>query len=100
MLPDKQLEIAVELFHSLAEPTRLKILDILREKVEACPCQIAPIIRKDQSVVFRHLQIMKEAGLVDMQKKGVATYYSIRNKKIMDIVDYLIREINKDNSSS
>lgn len=59
------------LFSALGDPVRLKVLDALcRCKACICICHLAKAADRDQSVIFRHVQILHEAGLVKTRKDG------------------------------
>jgi len=85
----KQKEVSIEnlnferkskFFKSLAEPTRLKIIHhLLNEK--DCICNIAEVFGKDPSVIFRHILILRDAGIVLTKKKDKFLFCEIKNKK-------------------
>lgn len=63
-------EKLASLYSALSKPVRLKILEYLLENTNTCICHIAEQTGKDQSVVFRHIQALKEAGLVYTEKEN------------------------------
>jgi len=71
--PD-QYEARANIAKALAHPTRLLLLDILKEQ-EMCVCDLTAIAGVDQSTVSKHLAILKQAGLVASRKEGTATFY-------------------------
>ena len=72
-----------ELFKSLSDPNRLKILDRLcAEKCECTVTEVAECCNIDMSVVSRHLKILKEAGIISAQKKGKSVYYQVNRKEV------------------
>ena len=57
-------------YRALGEPTRLDILSYLADRDEcACVCHLSKKLKKDQSVIFRHLQVLKDAGIINTHKK-------------------------------
>lgn len=62
---------------ALAHPTRLFIVDQLGE-TPRCVCELTEMIGADVSTVSRHLSVMKEAGIVDDDKRGNQVFYSLR----------------------
>jgi ArsR family transcriptional regulator len=66
-----------ELFRSLADPTRLRLLNLLAQTGDVCVCELADVLRLPQYTVSRHLQILREVGLVDDQREGKWVYYRI-----------------------
>lgn len=71
--PD-QYEARAKIARALGHPTRLMLLDVLKER-EACVCDLTEIAGVDQSTVSKHLALLKEAGLVASRKEGTMTYY-------------------------
>ncbi len=62
---------ATATFHAaLADEARLKILAHLLGKGCRCICELAPVLKKDQSVVYRHVKQLEAAGLVRTKKEG------------------------------
>ncbi len=83
--------IEAGLFKALAHPTRIRILELLRDG-EKCVCGIAPLLCVGQPTASQHLAILKNSNLVKSEKRGLSVFYSVTNKKIFDILD-LAREI-------
>ncbi|HIH24336.1 TPA: winged helix-turn-helix transcriptional regulator [Candidatus Woesearchaeota archaeon] len=57
-------------FKALGDPVRLRIVSLLLHGKCTCICDIAEHVGKDQSVVFRHVQILAQAGIVKTKKDG------------------------------
>jgi ArsR family transcriptional regulator len=61
---------------ALADPTRLRILDLLAQQHEPlCVCDITPQFSQNQPTVSHHLKLLREAGLIDTEKQGIWAYY-------------------------
>ena len=71
---------------ALAQPTRLKILEFLRDG-ERCVCEIFPAIGEEQSNTSRHLNMMLSSGVLSRRKDGLKIYYAIRHAEILTILD-------------
>lgn len=71
-----------EILKSLADPTRLKIVYLLKER-ELCVCEILAALNKSQSTVSHHLNILKKEGILSQRKKGVWIYYKLSNNEII-----------------
>lgn len=65
------------LFKSLSEPVRLRILYLLLERGELCVCDIVNSLELSQSVVSRHLAYLRNSGLVNTRREGVWIYYQL-----------------------
>ncbi len=79
-------EIPAEFLKALADPTRVRIMDLLRTG-EKCVCEIFPAIGGRQSNTSRHLAILRRAGLVRSRKQGVSVYYAVRDRRVFRLLD-------------
>lgn len=86
-LPEKQLVVALQ---AIADPTRLKILRLLKQKGACsldkneglCARDIEGQVKLAQSTVSHHMSILRKAGLVDAEKLGLWMWYR-RNEKML-----------------
>ncbi len=79
-----------EVIKALADPTRLKIIYLLKHG-ELCVCEIITAMEKPQPTISHHLNILKKAGFLKWRKEGVWVHYSLSNSKIPDIVNQLLK---------
>ncbi len=70
---------------ALAHPARLCILDRLY-KGEACVCELTKLVGSDISTVSKHLLILKNAGIVEYDKRGLQVFYSLNCPCVMDFL--------------
>jgi ArsR family transcriptional regulator len=68
----------------MAHPARLFIVDELSKNGERCVCDLTEMIGTDISTVSRHLSQLKEAGIVEVEKRGQMVFYRLRVKCILD----------------
>jgi len=66
-----------EVLQSLADPTRLRLLNVLMQAGEICVCELVQALRLPQYGVSRHLQKLVGAGLVQARRQGKWIYYRI-----------------------
>ena len=85
-MEEKVLELKAEILKALAQPTRLKILELLRNG-ERCICEIVPAINGEQSNISRHISLMQKSHLVTTRKDGVKVMVKVRDPKIFEILD-------------
>jgi len=85
-MEEKVLELKAEILKALAQPTRLKILELLRNG-EKCICEIVPAINGEQSNISRHISLMQKSHLVTTRKDGVKVMVKVRDPKIFEILD-------------
>lgn len=62
---------------ALAHPTRLYMVDQLAEGPR-CVCDLTEMVGADVSTVSRHLSVLREAGIVDDDRRGNQVFYSLR----------------------
>lgn len=66
-----------KIIKALAHPTRLFIVDELA-KSERCVCEIREMVGADMSTISKHLSLLKNAGIVSCDKRGLQVFYSLR----------------------
>lgn len=78
----KKLDKIARFYKSLSEPTRLEILKyFLKNKDCSCTCHLVRYLKKDQSVIFRHIKILEEAGIIKTEKNERYLLCKIIDKK-------------------
>jgi ArsR family transcriptional regulator len=82
------LEKKAKILKALGQPTRLRIMEYLRDG-ERCVCEIFPAIGGQQSNVSRHLAVLKQAGLVSDRREGVSIFYRVKDHAIFKVLDRL-----------
>lgn len=79
---------------ALAHPSRLAIAEALEEG-ERCVCDLTDLIGADMSTVSKHLTVMRAAGLLDAEKRGLKVFYRLRCAcllSFLECVDDLVPE--------
>ena len=84
-------KIHAELCKVFSNPTRLEILNLLRDK-EMSVTELIEKTKLSQANISQHLSIMKSKGIVISDRKGKNVYYRLTNPKIIKAFD-IIREI-------
>lgn len=74
------------LYKILSHPTRLAILDILRNG-EQCVCHMEAMSGLRQAHISQHLMVLREAGLVTDRRDGWNIFYRVVQPEIYRIVD-------------
>jgi DNA-binding transcriptional ArsR family regulator len=75
-LPDDLVELIAARFRALAEPTRIKLLDRLREG-EATVLELTALVGTTSQNVSKHLNLLQQAGIVARRKHGNHSCYRI-----------------------
>jgi len=65
-----------ELFAGLADPTRLRLLNLMNGR-EVCVCYFVEILRQGQPKISRHLAYLRKAGIVSARREGKWMHYRI-----------------------
>jgi ArsR family transcriptional regulator len=86
---DPTYEQLGQLFKGLAHPSRLQILDLLREG-EMCVCHIEATLKKRQAYVSQQLMTLREAGLVDSRREGLQVDYRLAHPHIAELLDLML----------
>lgn len=69
----------------ISQETRLKLLFLLKDGPK-CLCELASVMDEDISTLSRHLNIMKNAGLLLAEKNGVKVIYKVKDERIFEIL--------------
>lgn len=95
----------VTVFKALADPTRLKILELLRAKGRSCceliarderglcACDLETAVGLSQSAVSHHMALLRRAGLVSAEKRGRWIYYSRNDAAIAALAEILAKAV-------
>ncbi len=75
-------ETRAQIVKALAHPARLLIVDELSRHPERCVCELTELVGSDMSTVSRHLSLLKNAGLLEDEKRGQMVFYRLRAKCI------------------
>ena len=80
----KKYQKRSEIIKALAHPTRLFIIDFLSDG-EKCVCEIVEQVGVDISTISKHLLVMRNAGLVESEKRGLNVFYKMMCPCIVDL---------------
>jgi ArsR family transcriptional regulator len=78
-LSEEDAQASAALFRTLADPARVKIVNMLATSDEpVCACEFEPALRLSQPTVSHHLKKLTEAGLVEREQRGKWAYFSLK----------------------
>lgn len=78
-----QAETLADVFKALADPTRVRILNMLVNADESiCVCDFTPHLGLSQPTVSFHLAKLRKAGLIDREQRGTWAYYSLNHSAL------------------
>ncbi|MCD6339537.1 MAG: winged helix-turn-helix transcriptional regulator [Verrucomicrobia bacterium] len=72
-----------KVFKALGHPARLLILNELGEG-ERCVCDLTELVGARMATVSRHLSVLREAGLVEDEKRGAQVFYRLSNRCVLN----------------
>ena len=90
------IEYGKTIFKSFADVARIRILNLLSNKKEACISDLEIVLSFTQTKTSRHIYYFKNAGLLNSRNEDQFIYYSIK-EEAMDIIDQIFLFLDKDN---
>jgi ArsR family transcriptional regulator len=77
-IDDAEAEATAALFRALADPARIKIVNLLvRSEGPVCACEFMPTLGLTQATVSHHLKKLTESGLVEREQRGKWAFFSL-----------------------
>jgi len=89
------LEAKSKVLKALGHPTRLLIAEELGSG-ERCVCEFVDMAGVDYSTISRHLSVMKQAGLVEDEKRGQQVFYRLRVPCVLNFMECVEEVIRSD----
>ncbi len=81
---DERLANSATLFKALSDETRLRILHtMVNSRREICECEIVPLFGLSQSTISYHLKVLREAGIVECEKRGLWAYCRVNPRALL-----------------
>lgn len=66
------------IFKALGDPVRLRLFSLVAAANEACVCELIGAFAVSAPTISHHLKVLREAGLVDAERRGTWVYYRAR----------------------
>jgi DNA-binding transcriptional ArsR family regulator len=86
-LTPEAAELIARRFLALSDPTRLRLVDILRERGEASVGELAEALGASQQNVSKHLATLYSEGFVSRRKQGTSSIYAIADEAVFDLCE-------------
>ena len=96
-LPEQAIDRVANYFQALAEPTRLRILNLLRE-AEHNVGELAEACGYTAANMSRHLAVLMQQGFVKREGRGTSVYYQIADPTIYTLCDLVCDRIAQQHS--
>ena len=85
-----RLNEQVKLLSAMSDPTRLRIIEMLSGTCDSiCVCDITTQFDLGQPTISHHLKVLRDAGLVTWEKRGLWVYYSLDRTAFEEVTGYL-----------
>jgi len=93
LLSFSQLSKVLEL---AGNEVRLKILYLLEEENELCPCDLSDILGMSTPAVSQHLRKLKDGNIIESRREGQTIYYSLKEEHLK-VLKPFFKYINQQN---
>ncbi len=87
---EPQVAQRADAFNALGDPIRLKVVKLLARHDALCVCELQEAFDVGQPTVSHHLRVLRDAGLVDVQRRGTWAYYSLHRGRLKDLMQELV----------
>src|SRR4051812_22696886 len=91
--PDVEREHAVrmaDVAKALGDPVRLQLVDVLRKHAgKVCVCELVPLFDISQPTLSHHLKKLREAGIVESERRGLWAYYYVLPDALKELSAWL-----------
>lgn len=89
-MSDHEAEHFASLFKAISHPVRVKMLDIIhRADTEICVCDVEACFDLTQPTISHHLKILRDAGLIESEQRGLWVYHRIRPDTFATVQGFL-----------
>jgi ArsR family transcriptional regulator len=83
-----RFEARARILKALAHPSRLFLVDEL-SRGERCVCDLTSLVGADISTVSKHLSVLKSAGIVADERRGMQVYYRLKTPSVLHFFDFV-----------
>ena len=70
---------------ALADPTRIGIVNCLANAGECCVCDLTEGFALSQPTISHHLKILREAGLIEVERRGTWSFYRLNHAAVGEL---------------
>ena len=75
---------------ALGDPIRLQLVDVLRRHAgKVCVVELVPLFDVSQPTLSHHLKKLRDAGIVDSERRGLWAYYYVREDALHELTAWL-----------
>ncbi|MFI7023174.1 ArsR/SmtB family transcription factor [Micromonospora sp. NPDC049903] len=77
-MDDDQAAVVAPMFKALGDPVRLRLMSMIASVPEICVCDLTPAFDLSGPTISHHLRVLRDAGLVDSERRGTWVWYRVR----------------------
>lgn len=77
------------MFKALGDPVRLRMASMIAARPEVCVCEITPVFDLSSGTISHHLKALRDAGIVESERRGTYVYYRIRPEALAGLAALL-----------
>jgi ArsR family transcriptional regulator len=86
----EQAERMATIAKALGDPIRMQLVDVLRRNAgQVCVCELVPLFDLSQPTVSHHLKVLREAGIVGSERRGLWAYYYVNPEALEELSAWL-----------
>jgi ArsR family transcriptional regulator, arsenate/arsenite/antimonite-responsive transcriptional repressor len=75
---------------AIGDPVRMQLVDVLRKHAgKVCVCELVPLFELSQPTVSHHLKVLRDAGLVGSERRGLWAYYYVNPEALDELASWL-----------
>ena len=75
---------------ALGDPIRMQLVDVLRKHAgTVCVCELVPLFDLSQPTVSHHLKVLREAGIVGSERRGLWAFYYVEPEALEELSQWL-----------
>jgi ArsR family transcriptional regulator len=89
-------EMYASIFKALGHPKRVKIVELLERHGKMCVCEIVAHSQIEQPLVSKHLNILKNAGIIDTEKQGLNVKCWLKTPEVARLLEVALEILKKD----
>jgi ArsR family transcriptional regulator, arsenate/arsenite/antimonite-responsive transcriptional repressor len=87
--PGRAIRMA-EVAKALGDPVRLQLVDVLRKHAgKVCVCELVPLFDISQPTLSHHLKKLRQAGIVDSERRGLWAFYYVTPEALKELSAWL-----------
>jgi ArsR family transcriptional regulator, arsenate/arsenite/antimonite-responsive transcriptional repressor len=88
----RQARRMAQIARALGDPIRIELVDVLRKHAgKVCVSELVPLFDVSQPTVSHHLKVLREAGLVGSERRGLWAYYYVEPEALEELSTWLTK---------